>query len=165
MRILFVCGRARARSPTAERIFARVPGIETASAGVSPDADEPVDVDHLAWAEIVVVMEPAHRRKLMRRFGAHLRGVRLVCLDVPDAYAFMAPALVRLLEAGRGGTRDAAEGSPSDVRCRQPHCRFLILRTCHQIIAGLLSEHGINKANADEGLFSGNRGIFHYVLP
>ena len=35
MRILFVCGRARARSPTAEQIFARVPGIETASAGVS----------------------------------------------------------------------------------------------------------------------------------
>ncbi|MDH3030511.1 MULTISPECIES: phosphotyrosine protein phosphatase [unclassified Methylobacterium] len=102
MRILFVCGRARARSPTAEQIFARVPGIETASAGVSPDADEPVDVDHLAWAEIVVVMEPAHRRKLMRRFGAHLRGVRLVCLDIPDAYAFMAPALVRLLEARAG---------------------------------------------------------------
>ncbi|MEE7505546.1 phosphotyrosine protein phosphatase [Methylobacterium mesophilicum] len=102
MRILFVCGRARARSPTAERIFARLPGIETASAGVSPDADEPVDADHLAWAGIVVVMERAHRRKLMRRFEAALRSTRLVCLDIPDVHAFMAPALVALLEARAG---------------------------------------------------------------
>ena len=102
MRILFVCGRARARSPTAEQIFARLPGIETASAGVSPDADEPVDADHLAWAEIVVVMERAHRRKLMRRFGAALRGTRLVCLDIPDVHDFMAPALVALLDARAG---------------------------------------------------------------
>ncbi|MCJ2140174.1 low molecular weight protein tyrosine phosphatase family protein [Methylobacterium sp. E-066] len=102
MRILFVCGRARARSPTAEQIFARRPGIEAASAGVSPDADEPVEADHLAWAEIVVVMERAHRRKLMRRFGPALRRTRLVCLDIPDAYGFMEPALVRLLEARAG---------------------------------------------------------------
>ncbi|KQQ31693.1 phosphotyrosine protein phosphatase [Methylobacterium sp. Leaf123] len=102
MRILFVCGRARARSPTAEQIFARWPGLETASAGVSDDADEPVEADHLAWAETIVVMERAHRRKLMRRFGPVLRQARIVCLDVRDDYAFMEPALVRLLEAGAG---------------------------------------------------------------
>ncbi|MBB2960088.1 low molecular weight protein tyrosine phosphatase family protein [Methylobacterium sp. R2-1] len=102
MRVLFVCGRARARSPTAEQVFSHLPGVETASAGVSDDADEPVDADHLAWAEIIVVMERAHRRKLMRRFGPALRHARIVCLDVRDDYAFMDPALVRLLEARAG---------------------------------------------------------------
>lgn len=102
MRILFVCGRACARSPIAEQIFSRWPGVETASAGVSDDADEPIETDHLAWAEIVVVMERAHRRKLMRRFRPALRHVRIVCLDVRDDYAFMDPALVSLLEARAG---------------------------------------------------------------
>ncbi|KQO90042.1 MAG: low molecular weight protein tyrosine phosphatase family protein [Methylobacteriaceae bacterium] len=102
MRILFLCGRARARSPTAEQVFSRWPGLETASAGVSDDADEPVEADHLAWAEIIVVMERAHRRKLMRRFRPALRHARIVCLDVRDDYAFMEPALVRLLEARAG---------------------------------------------------------------
>lgn len=99
MRILFVCGRARARSPTAERVFSQWPDLETASAGVSDDADEPVEAEHLAWAETIVVMERAHRRKLMRRFGSALRHARIVCLDVRDEYAFMEPALVQRLEA------------------------------------------------------------------
>jgi predicted protein tyrosine phosphatase len=102
VRILFLCGRARARSPTAEQVLSRWPGLETASAGVSDDADEPVEADHLAWAEIIVVMERAHRLKLMRRFGPALRHVRIVCLDVRDDYTFMEPALVRLLEARSG---------------------------------------------------------------
>nr|WP_301302019.1 phosphotyrosine protein phosphatase [Methylorubrum extorquens] len=99
---MFVCGRARTRSPTAEQVFSRWPGLETASAGVSDDADEPVEADHVAWAEIIVVMERAHRRKLIRRFGPALRHARIVCLDVCDDYAFMEPALVRLLEARAG---------------------------------------------------------------
>ena len=102
MRILFVCGRVRARSPTAEQVFSRWPGLETASAAVSDDADEHVEADHLAWADIIVVMERAHRRKLMRHFGPALRHARIVCLDVRDDYAFMEPALVRLLEARAG---------------------------------------------------------------
>lgn len=42
MRLLFVCARNRLRSPTAERVFAAVPGIEADSAGISPDAENPV---------------------------------------------------------------------------------------------------------------------------
>ncbi|GJE54300.1 low molecular weight protein tyrosine phosphatase family protein [Methylobacterium thuringiense] len=98
MRLLFVCGRARLRSPTAEQIFCRYDGLETASAGVSADADEPVTAEHLAWADIVFVMERGHRRKLQRRFRSALKHARLICLDIPDDCAFMDPALVRLLE-------------------------------------------------------------------
>lgn len=40
--LLFLCSRNRLRSPTAERVFADWPGIETASAGLAADADEPL---------------------------------------------------------------------------------------------------------------------------
>ena len=97
--VLFVCGRARLRSPTAEQVFSRYPDLEVACAGVSADADEPATAEHLAWADLVVVMERGHRRKLQRRFRTALKDARLVCLDIPDRYGFMDPELVRLLEA------------------------------------------------------------------
>ncbi|MFN3930768.1 MAG: hypothetical protein ACK4JY_03365 [Brevundimonas sp.] len=43
-------------------------------------------------------MERAHRAKLQRRFKPHLKGKRVICLDIPDDYAFMQPELVVLLE-------------------------------------------------------------------
>jgi predicted protein tyrosine phosphatase len=100
--ILFVCGRNRLRSPTAEAVFAGRDGFEVASAGVSSDADTPVDAEMLAWADVVFVMEKAHRAKLNARFRAALRNTRVVCLDIPDKFAFMDPELVRLLEAKVG---------------------------------------------------------------
>jgi predicted protein tyrosine phosphatase len=99
LNILFVCGKNRLRSPTAEQVFAGRDGVETASAGVSHDADEPVTPELLAWADLVVVMERAHRHKLTARHPAALRGKHVVSLDIPDEYDFMDPALVRLLEA------------------------------------------------------------------
>ena len=40
--LLFLCARNRLRSPTAERVFASRPDVETASAGLAPNAEEPV---------------------------------------------------------------------------------------------------------------------------
>ena len=95
---LFLCARNRRRSPTAEQVSPSRPGVETASAGLAPDAEEQVTPDHLEWANIIFVMERAHRAKLQRRFGRHLKSARVVCLDIPDDYAFMQPELVALLE-------------------------------------------------------------------
>lgn len=97
MRLLFVCARNRLRSPTAERVFAAVPGVETDSAGLAPDADSPVTPELLAWSDVILVMEPAHRTKLTRAFGRHLRGKRIGCLSITNDYEYMAPELVRLL--------------------------------------------------------------------
>jgi predicted protein tyrosine phosphatase len=88
-----------AQPPTAEQLFADWPGIETASAGLAPDADTPLTPELLAWADVVLVMERAHRARLSAKFGAHLRGKRIACLDIPDDYDFMAPALVELLRS------------------------------------------------------------------
>ena len=45
MKLLFICGKNRLRSPTAEHIFSQKPGLEVASAGVDRDADERVSGD------------------------------------------------------------------------------------------------------------------------
>jgi len=42
-------------------------------------------------------MERSHLRRLKQRFSRQLRDVRVVCLDIPDDYAYMDPELVVLL--------------------------------------------------------------------
>lgn len=39
--VLFICSQNRLRSPTAEQVFADWPGIETSSAGLNNDAENP----------------------------------------------------------------------------------------------------------------------------
>ncbi len=97
--VLFLCSRNRLRSPTAEQVFADWPGIEVASAGLAADADNPLTPELLDWARIVFVMERAHRSRLSAAFRQHLRGKRIVCLDIPDDYDCMDPELIRLLQA------------------------------------------------------------------
>ena len=98
-RVLFVCGRNRLRSPTAEQLFAAHPGIECASAGLSPDAETPLAPELIEWADLILVMEPGQQAKLRRRFAPQLRGKRVACLRIPDRYEFMDPALVTLLRS------------------------------------------------------------------
>jgi len=43
-------------------------------------------------------METVHRTKLSAKFDAHLNRQRIICLDIPDDYEYMAPALVELLK-------------------------------------------------------------------
>ncbi len=97
-KILFVCSRNKLRSPTAEQVFSRHEGIEVLSAGTSHDADTPVTADLVEWADIIFVMEKVHRQKIETKFRRNLKKARIVCLDIPDDYGFMDPALVRLLD-------------------------------------------------------------------
>ena len=96
-RALFICSRNRLRSPTAERLFASWPGVESDSAGLAVDAEVALSAEQLEWAELVFVMEPVHRRRLQQRFAPWLRGKRVICLDIPDDYDFMQTELVELL--------------------------------------------------------------------
>lgn len=93
----FICTQNRLRSPTAELVFADWPGIETQSAGLGNEAGNPVSPELLGWADLIFVMENAHRNKLSKKFRAHLRGKRVICLDIPDDYDYMDPVLVQLL--------------------------------------------------------------------
>ncbi|MGO1002884.1 low molecular weight protein tyrosine phosphatase family protein [Lysobacter sp. CA196] len=98
-RILFVCSQNKLRSPTAEQVFAARDDLEVASAGLNHDAEQPLGAELVEWAELIFVMEKAQRSKLQHKFRAQLRGKRVVCLDIPDEYEYMAPELVALLQA------------------------------------------------------------------
>lgn len=97
MNILFVCSRNKKRSPTAEAIFSGIEGFEVASAGTAKDAEEKVTPEILEWANLVVVMESYHKRRLNEMHGRHLRGKRIVCLDIKDRYEYMDDELIALL--------------------------------------------------------------------
>jgi predicted protein tyrosine phosphatase len=49
-KILFICGKNRRRSPSAEEIFSGMDGIEVSSAGTSVEAECQVSADLLEWA-------------------------------------------------------------------------------------------------------------------
>ena len=98
-RLLFVCSQNRLRSPTAEQIFSQWPGVEAMSAGLERDAIKTLTAEMIDWAQVILVMEKAHRNKLNRKFRAHLAGKRVVVLGIPDEYDYMQPELVQLLEA------------------------------------------------------------------
>jgi predicted protein tyrosine phosphatase len=100
--VLFVCSANRLRSPTAEQVFSTWPGIETDSAGISNGAGVLLSAEQVAWADIIFVMEKTHRNKLNRKFRSSLNGKRVICLDIPDDYEFMDPALIRILESRVG---------------------------------------------------------------
>lgn len=96
-RILFLCARNRQRSPTAEQIFSGREGVECASAGLAPDAEEPVTAELIGWADLILVMERRHKRKLSEKFQRYLKGKKVVSLDIADEYDYMEPRLVDLL--------------------------------------------------------------------
>ncbi|OOG49840.1 phosphotyrosine protein phosphatase [Rhodanobacter sp. C01] len=96
-RVLFLCSRNRLRSPTAEQVFRAWPGLEVDSAGLAEDAEVVLTAEQLDWAELIMVMEASHRRRLHARHRTRLKGKRVICLDIPDIYAFMQPELVELL--------------------------------------------------------------------
>lgn len=98
MNLLFICSRNRWRSPTAEAIFAEYAGLETDSAGLDRDAETPLSSEAIQWADIIFVMESAHRRKLAQKFQPWLKNKRVVCLNIPDQYEYMDPALIALLK-------------------------------------------------------------------
>jgi predicted protein tyrosine phosphatase len=96
--ILFICGKNKWRSPTAEHIFADHPSIECLSAGISHDAEVEVSVELIAWADLIFVMEKEHKVKLSARFAEHLAAKRIVCLNIPDRYHYMDASLIKLLQ-------------------------------------------------------------------
>lgn len=97
--LLFVCSQNRLRSPTAEHIFSQWSGVAALSAGTNHDATTPVSSDLLEWTDMVIVMEKTHKYKITKKFGAYLKGKKIIVLDIPDEYDYMQPELVRLLQA------------------------------------------------------------------
>ena len=102
MRALFICSQNKLRSPTAEQIFSKWPRVEADSAGLNNDAKVALSPEQIEWADIIFVMEKAHRNKLSLKFKRYLNGKRVICLDIPDEYEYMDTKLIKLLEVRAG---------------------------------------------------------------
>jgi predicted protein tyrosine phosphatase len=97
IRVLFLCSRNQWRSPTAEALYQNDPRVEVASAGLSPSARRRVTEKLLLWADLVMVMESSHRRRLHEQFADVAPDLRIEVLDIPDDFEFMDPDLVLLI--------------------------------------------------------------------
>ncbi len=97
-KLLFICSKNRWRSPTAEAVFCEFEGLEADSAGLERDAEMPLCSEAIEQADIIFVMERSHRQKLSQMFQPWLKNKRVICLDIPDVYEYMEPALIELLK-------------------------------------------------------------------
>jgi len=101
-RILFLCTANKLRSPTAEQVFSQYPNLEVASAGLGNDAVEQLTAEHLEGVDTIFVMEKAHRNKLSKKFKQYIGNAKVICLNIPDEYAYMDPELITLLKTRVG---------------------------------------------------------------
>jgi len=107
MNILFVCTHHVARSPTAAALFNDLAGASSRhrvrSVGLAAAASRRLTTRELAWADVVVVMEPAHQTLIARRWPQQGAKVRLLGVpddydpDEPDLRALLMPKLSALL--------------------------------------------------------------------
>ena len=100
MKLLFICSRNRLRSLTAETVFHGIDGLDVRSAGTEPGARVRVTAGHLGWADLIFVMEKRHVSRLQQKFRDEISGKRVVCLHIPDEYAYLDEALVDRLRGG-----------------------------------------------------------------
>ncbi|MEM6403629.1 MAG: low molecular weight protein tyrosine phosphatase family protein [Cyanobacteria bacterium P01_D01_bin.116] len=97
MKLLFLCSQNKLRSPTAEAVFSEYEGLEVESAGLNKGAENLLSTESIEWADIIFVMEKAHKNKLSNNFKSFMKGKRVVCLDIPDKYDYMEPELIKIL--------------------------------------------------------------------
>lgn len=88
----------RLRSPTAETIFCELDGISVDSAGLNRGADVTLSAEQIECADLILVMEKMHLRKLNEKYGEHLKGKRTVVLGIPDDYQYMDEDLIEILK-------------------------------------------------------------------
>ena len=103
MRVLFVCTANVCRSRMAEEVFRVLTwsmsgreAYEARSAGTHPDpTGRPLKKADLEWADVVCVMEEAHRAHIRARWRQMASKIRV--LDIPDVYTPGDPGLQDLL--------------------------------------------------------------------
>jgi predicted protein tyrosine phosphatase len=102
LNVLFVCSRNPWRSPTAETVFRHHDGLRVRSGGTSPNARHRVSVRDVAWADVIFVMEPKHKSRLVAAFRDTIAHRTIHVLDIPDVYGYMDDELVEHLRTSVG---------------------------------------------------------------
>ena len=99
VKVLFLCSQNKRRSLTAEKIFSGSLH-EARSAGTENNSRVKVSAGLLGWADIIFCMEKKHVRRLKEKYSDIIAHKKLICLNIPDEYDFMAEELIEALEAG-----------------------------------------------------------------
>jgi len=95
-KILFICSQNKLRSPTAESAFFNYEGWEVRSAGLNNNAEIPLGIDDVLWAEYIFVMEQTHKQKLKKKFRKYIKDQHIICLGIPDNYEYMDEELIKI---------------------------------------------------------------------
>ena len=95
--VLFVCGKNKWRSPTAERIYKHDQRIDVRSAGMSEKSRHTISRDDVLWADLILVMESEYKSRLRDMFR-DLALPLVENLDIPDEFQYMDAELVDLIE-------------------------------------------------------------------
>jgi predicted protein tyrosine phosphatase len=97
IKILFICSRNKRRSRTAEKIFKNRQDIDVKSAGFSKKSPVKVSEKDLDWADLILVMEYRHSKRLKELFH-QIKIPELGVLKIPDDYEFTEERLIHLIE-------------------------------------------------------------------
>jgi predicted protein tyrosine phosphatase len=114
-KVLMVCSGNLDRSPTAAMLLAEMAlPMWVTSAGTERWAKNQLTAEMLEEADVVCVMEHAHHRTILERFGDGY-SEKLIVLDVPDNYICWEPELISILKP----KLRAALGLPTRARSEE----------------------------------------------
>jgi len=93
-----VCTGNKDRSPTAAMLIAEMCApMWVTSAGTERWSKNPVNQELIEEADVICVMEEAHRRFIIERFGES-HADKVIVLDIPDNYVCWEATLVQILK-------------------------------------------------------------------
>ncbi len=97
-KVLMVCTGNKDRSPTAAMLVAEMCApMWVTSAGTEPWSRNPVTRELVEEADVICVMEDAHRRHIIEKYGAS-HAPKVIVLEIPDNYICWEAELVHLLK-------------------------------------------------------------------
>lgn len=99
IKLLFVCSRNKWRSLTAETIYKDLNGYNVKSVGTEKNARIKITGGHIGWADIILVMEKKHLRRLKEKYKSELDEKNIICLNIADDYKYMDEDLIDLLNS------------------------------------------------------------------
>lgn len=101
--ILFVCSANKQRSKTAEDYFRSVyKDLNFSSAGTNlkicqKEGTNPLAIDMLEWADLVLVMENKHK-ELIDKHTEFKYSKKIIVLEIEDIYKYYQTELIEILE-------------------------------------------------------------------
>ncbi|MBQ9260413.1 MAG: protein tyrosine phosphatase [Neisseriaceae bacterium] len=98
MQILFLCSQNKQRSLTAEKLFDGYHNHRVRSAGTEANARIKVSAGLIGWADMIFCMEQKHARRIREKYADKLQDKKLICLNIPDKFAFMDEKLQQILQ-------------------------------------------------------------------